>query len=88
MGATVDIGAELFRQIGYLADDEPSLKKVLEFVQGLVRNRNEQPVMTKEEIAADLKAALEEHKLNEEGKLDFISWEEFRNELQKEGYYH
>lgn len=88
MEAAIDTGAELFRQIGYLADDEPSLKKVLEFVQGLVKKRDEEIVMTKEEIVADLKAALEEHKLNEEGKLNFISWEEFRNELRKEGCYH
>ena len=88
MEAAIDTGAELFRQIGYLADDEPSLRKVLEFVQGLVKKRNEELVMTKEEIVADLKAALEEHKLNEEGKLNFISWEEFRNELRKEGCYH
>jgi len=36
METTLDTSAELFRQIGYLADDENSLKKLLAYTKKLV----------------------------------------------------
>ena len=36
MNTTLDIGTELFREIGYLVDDENSLKKMLVYARKLV----------------------------------------------------
>ena len=36
MYTTLDINAELQKQLGYIADDENSLKKVLAFVKELI----------------------------------------------------
>lgn len=89
---TLNTGAELFRQIGYLADDENSLRKVLAYVRKLVAKREEaaegqQPVMTRHEVENDLKEALKELKEHKVGKQNFSTWEEFRHELQEEGYF-
>ena len=52
METTLNTSAELLRQIGYLADDENSLKKLLAYTKKLVtkkREAEEEPVQTKEE---------------------------------------
>lgn len=80
----------LFRQIGYLADDENSLKKLLAYTKKLVTKKKEaeeEPVQTKEEILADFAEACRELKLHKEGKVELQTWEEFKKELQDEGYY-
>lgn len=87
METTLDTSAELFRQIGYLADDENSLKKLLAYTKKLVTKKKEaeeEPVQTKEEIFAE---ACRELKLHKEGKVELQTWEEFKKELQDEGYY-
>ena len=36
---TAELNAEFFRQMSYIADDENSMKKVLEFVKNLVSQK-------------------------------------------------
>lgn len=90
METTLNTSAELFRQIGYLADDESSLKKLLAYTKKLVTKKKEaeeDPVQTKEEILADFAEACRELKLHREGKKELQTWDEFKKELQDEGYY-
>lgn len=89
MDTTINTSAELFRQIGYIADDESSMKKLLSYVRKLVKKKKEEsaPVMTREEILEDFKEALKELKASEEGCLELKTLEEFRHELREEGYY-
>ena len=90
METTLNTSAELLRQIGYLADDENSLKKLLAYTKKLVtkkREAEEAPVQTKEEILADFAEACRELKLHREGKKELQTWDEFKKELQDEGYY-
>lgn len=88
--ATLDTSAELFRQIGILADDDSSMKKLLTYAKKLVVKKAmttaEESVMTKEEILSDFAEACHELKLRKEGKKSFKTWEEFQHELQEEGY--
>lgn len=88
--ATLDTSAELFRQIGILADDDSSMKKLLTYAKKLVVKKAmttaEESVMTKEEILSDFAEACHELKLHKEGKKSFKTWEEFQHELQEEGY--
>ncbi|WP_455624272.1 hypothetical protein [Parabacteroides sp.] len=93
MSRTVNVSAEVIRQLGYIADDDSSMEKVLDFIKKLVAKRGlpsleENPARTKEEILAGFDRSLKELRLNQEGKLDFQSWEDFRDELQEEGYLH
>lgn len=88
MATTVDVGAELFREIGNLADDEGALRKMLKYAKKLVAKREaEPPVISKEEIISGLKGAMTQFELYKQGKAKFMSWEEFQDELRREGYY-
>ena len=80
METTLNTSAELFRQIGYLADDESSLKKLLAYTKKL-KEAEEDPVQTKEEILADFAEACRELKLHREGKKRFKTLDEVLNEL-------
>jgi len=51
------------------------------------KEAEEEPVQTKEEILADFAEACRELKLHKEGKVELQTWEEFKKELQDEGYY-
>ena len=81
METTLNTSAELLRQIGYLADDENSLKKLLAYTKKLKREAEEAPVQTKEEILADFAEACRELKLHREGKKKFKTLDEVLNEL-------
>ncbi len=84
METTLNTSAELLRQIGYLADDENSLKKLLAYTKKLVTKKKEaeeEPVQTKEEILADFAEACRELKLHREGKKKFKTLDEVLNEL-------
>ena len=77
METTLNTSAELLRQIGYLADDENSLKKLLAYTKKLVtkkREAEEEPVQTKEEILADFAEACRELKLHREGKKELLNF--------------
>jgi len=88
---TAELNAEFFRQMSYIADDENSMKKVLEFVKNLVSQKTvvktpilsegEVPYMTKAEILSDFSEACQDIKLAREGKLQGRPLEDLLNEL-------
>ena len=85
--ATMDISAELYSKIESLQDDENSMKKVLDYINKLLAKREvPKPVISKEQVKADLKGAMTQFALYKEGKAKFTSWEDFQDELQREGY--
>ncbi len=93
MDKTINISAEVIRQLGYIADDDNSMAKVLNYIKKIVAKRNaaleeENSEKVKEEILASLDRSLKELRQNQEGTLAFQSWEDFRDELREEGYLH
>lgn len=85
MSNTVNLNAELFRQLSYIADDEAYMKKALDFIKKLVSQKVaseevERP-LTKEGALANFDQACKELKQNLEGELTFKSLEEALNEL-------
>lgn len=88
---TAELNAEFFRQMSYIADDENSMKEVLEFVKKLVSQKTvvktpilseaEVPYMTKAEILSDFSEACQDIKLAREGKLQGRPLEDLLNEL-------
>lgn len=84
---SMELNAELFRNLSYIADDEDSMKKVVKYIKKLVSKKEEkEDCMTKEEILAEFDTACKNLKLYKEGKLELQSWEDFRDEMRREGY--
>ena len=84
--STLPPTAELFQQIGYIADDDDCIKKLLKYAKRLTSLREEK-ADRQARFVANMKEALEELRLNREGKLALISEDELRDELRREGYY-
>lgn len=87
MNTTLDIGTELFREIGYLVDDENSLKKMLAYARKLVAKKKEAtaeealPSRTKAEWRIAMNEVCEQIKLARAGKLKGRPLEEVLDEL-------
>lgn len=88
---TMNLNAELLRELSYIADDERCLREVLAYVKQVVASREEGSAvaeegeayrpLTKAEVLEDIGQAFREAKLYREGKLDLKTWEEVRDEL-------
>lgn len=94
---TLNLNAELFRELSYIADDENSMKKLLKYVKKLAAQLYDQSSesapsvvtedavpyrpKTKAELMEDLNEVCEEIKLIRAGKLKGQTWEEFKHEL-------
>ena len=92
---TMNLNAELFRELSYIADDERCLREVLAYVKQVVASRERRRQegsavaeegeayrpLTKAEVLEDIGQAFREAKLYREGKLDLKTWEEVRDEL-------
>lgn len=93
---TLNLNAELFRELSYIADDESSMKKVLKYVKKLAAKQYKTPAptvsvaaeeavayrpKTKAELIEDLNEVCEEIKLIRAGKLKGRPAEELLNEL-------
>lgn len=95
MNSTMNLNAELLRELSYIADDENYLKKALKAIRKLVAQREEEassaPVvsedaaeyrpLTKAEVMENIRQAFEDAKLIREGKMKAPTWEEVRDEL-------
>mgnify|MGYP001782449198 CR=1 FL=1 len=81
MYTTLDTNAELQKQLGYIADDENSLKKVLAFVKELIAQQTKEHEMTKAEIMAEMKEAFRYAKAVQDKKAEGRPVEELLNEL-------
>lgn len=90
MENVMNLNAELFRQLSYIADDENAMKKAVKYLKKLAMQIKEATTVeeekayrprTKEEVLADFDQACKELKLNLEGKLELRPAEELLNEL-------
>ena len=81
----MNLNAELFRQLSYIANDEDYMKKAVNFIKKLAKKKEEEEEkykpQTKAEILSGFDQACKEMKLNLEGKLEFKTLEEALNEL-------
>ena len=62
---TMELNAELFRQLSYLADDETYMQKVMAFVKNLVVQKTQQEnveYITKDELLDGIKSGLQDVK--------------------------
>ncbi len=83
---TINISAEVIRQLGYIADDEDCMKKVLHAIRRIIAARqlkaaNNYKPRTKEELITDFDSAAKEVKSYYEGKKTFRPAEELIDEL-------
>ena len=91
---TMELNAEIFRQLSYIADEKSYMDKVLAYIKKLVKQRESEdhaalsiaaeepaPNYTKAEILAGFDEACKDIKLAREGKLEGRPIEELLNEL-------
>ena len=91
---TMELNAEIFRQLSYIADEKSYMDKVLAYIKELVKQRKNEdnaalsiaaeepaPYYTKAEILAGFDEACKDIKLAREGKLEGRPIEELLNEL-------
>ncbi|MBQ4621436.1 MAG: hypothetical protein IJB28_02160 [Bacteroidaceae bacterium] len=91
---TMELNAEIFRQLSYIADEKSYMDKVLAYIKKLVKQRESEdhaalsiaaeepaPYYTKAEILAGFDEACKDIKLAREGKLEGRPIEELLNEL-------
>ena len=87
----MNVNAEFFRQLSYIADDENYMRKALKSIRKLVaekeklasqsRDAEEETGMSKAEILQGFDMACKEMKLRREGKLEGRAVEDLLNEL-------
>lgn len=86
----MNLNAELFRQLSYIAGNEGAMKKAVRYLKKLVSQVQASATVeeeeacksrTKEEVLADFDQACKELKLNLEGKLELKPAEELLDEL-------
>ena len=80
---TMELNAELFRQLSIIAEDESLMRKAVKAVTRLAKQKEteETEYIGKEEILKGIDAVLKEVKLNREGKLAPKLARDFLNEL-------
>ena len=80
---TMELNAELFRQLSIIAEDESLMRKAVKAVTRLAKQKEteETEYIGKEEILKGIDAGLKEVKLTREGKLDAKLARDFLNEL-------
>lgn len=95
MDNTMNLNAELLRELSYIADDENYLKKALKAIKKLVAQREEETStpsavseeaeeyrpLSKAEVMENIRQAFRDAKLIKEGKMKAPTWEEIRDEL-------
>lgn len=87
----MSLNAELYRQLGYVADDKYRMKQILDYVKDIVaKAQGEKSDATREKVETleRIDHAFSEFKDYLDGKdVKVISEEEFEDELRREGYY-
>ena len=80
---TMELNAELFRQLSIIAEDESLMRKAVKAVTRLAKQKEteETEYIGKEEILKGIDAGLKEGKLTREGKLAPKLARDFLNEL-------
>ncbi len=70
---TLQLNAELYREMGKIADDETLMQKVLRYVKRLAAKKEDATLMTKEEFFANVDEALEQAKRGEGRSFDNLA---------------
>ncbi|HIZ32385.1 MAG TPA: hypothetical protein H9814_02390 [Candidatus Bacteroides merdigallinarum] len=95
MNTTMNLNAELLRELSYLADNENYLKKALKAIKKLVAQKEKEETfpttaseeaeeyrpLSKAEVMENIRQAFEDAKLIREGKMKGIPAEDLLNEL-------
>ena len=95
MNTTMNLNAELLRELSYLADNENYLKKALKAIKKLVAQKEKEETfpttaseeaeeyrpLSKAEVMENIRQAFEDAKLIRAGKIQSKTWEEIRDEL-------
>lgn len=88
---TMNLNAELYRQLGYVADDSLKMEQILDYVKDIVAKARAEKADAAREKAETLERidhAFGDFKDYLDGKdVRVISEEEFEDELRREGYY-
>lgn len=90
MNNVMTLNAELYRQLGCIADDESAMKKVLKCVKRIVsKSEKEKTAAEKEKayVIAQIEEGLKELEAIQQGKAKAIPAEEVHAELRRDGYY-
>lgn len=80
----MQLNTEIYNSLGALSNDEDYLKKAANYLKRLASKKREkeaEAAKNKQEVLASLDRALHEHKLHQEGKLEFRNAEDLINEL-------
>lgn len=79
----MSINEQLMQQLGYLADDETAMVKMLNYAKKLVRarKRSDGEMISKKEILDGLATSLREVKLARDGKAKLLTIDETFEEL-------
>ena len=79
----MNLNAELFRQLSYIANDEDYMRKAVNFIKKLAKKKEEESykAKTKAEIQDDLNEMCQEIKLARKGIIKGRPAEELLNEL-------
>lgn len=78
---TMELNAELFRQLSLIADDETLMRKAVKAIQRITKKKEEAEYISKEELLAGIDAGLREVRQTKDGSLQPKAAKEFLDEL-------
>ena len=78
---TMELNAELFRQLSLIADDETLMRKAVKAIQRITKKKEEAEYISKEELLAGIDAGLREVRQTKDGSLQPKAVKEFLDEL-------
>lgn len=78
---TMELNAELFRQLSLIADDETLMRKAVKAIQRITKKKEEAEYISKEELLAGIDAGLREVRQTKDGSLQPKAAREFLDEL-------
>lgn len=78
---TMELNAELFRQLSLIADDETLMRKAVKAIQRIAKKKEEAEYISKEELLAGIDAGLREVRQTKDGSLQPKAAREFLDEL-------
>lgn len=85
---TLDLSTELYTKIEIMRDDESAMRKLLAYANELLSKRHsEESIISKQQAITDIKDGLTEFKSAQQGQSKLATWDEFKEELQRDGYY-
>ena len=81
---SLELNAQIWRDMGILADSEPMMKRVAKYLNRLVKEKEDPTLMTKEEFFARIERAEQQSALGEGMRL--LPDEDLTSFLKRNGY--